>query len=249
MVDLALVHRFYGSFGTGREEEESKNLLQKLFIGLRIVKPTRLPFSVIQYRLTPTGVDVFSFTHPQDPLMMNLPESEVLNHLDVRDLELLRTVAPTFLHLIDKGPSNLRRTIRYYETGYSNIHEPELQFVVWMMGIEALFSNGDEPSRPEQIKQRIIDTIGQETDIYKDFKNRDLYAPDPLRVSEVLDSMFEMRNRLVHGSWVPADWFHKTIRQSISSQSLTLADILREAASFILRNGLLRTVLAEQDRA
>jgi hypothetical protein len=243
-IDLALVHRFYSSEHLGRKEEDSKSLLHKMFVCLRIIRPTRTAFAVVQYRKGEgETIHVQGFSVPPDPVILNLPESEVLNRLRVSDLALLGKIGPGFVTISENGPDNLRRAIRYYETGYSEIREADLQFTVWMMGIEALFSGGQDESEPETIKGRIIETIGAETDIYHEFEDRYLYATNPIRVKDVLDEMFRLRNRLIHGAWVPEDWFKRKMRNSISGEALTVADILREAASFILRRGIRRTLL------
>ena len=79
-IDYALVHRFSSSLYTqGEPEVSSQDLLHQLFVCLRVVKPTRTPFFVVQYQVIDGGQkDVFSFMEPQDALSLNLPESEVL---------------------------------------------------------------------------------------------------------------------------------------------------------------------------
>ena len=115
-----------------------------------------------------------------------------------------------------------------------------------MMGIEALFSYGDEPCAADTIKKRIAEVVGLDTDIYAEFEQRDLYAAKAVRVGEVLDEMFELRNRFVHGAWVPKPWFDREIRMAISGGPLTIADVVREAASFILRVGIQKRLLNYQ---
>jgi hypothetical protein len=243
-ITYALVHRFSSSaYFQGETEESSREIVHRLFVCLRVVKPTRTPFFYIQYQEIDGKKDVFSFVEPQDSLSLNLPESEVLNHLNIEDLLMLRRLAPTFLKAQREGPAHLRRAIRYYESGYVSTREADLQLTVWMMGIEALFSYGDEPCDVETIKARIADVVGLNTDIYKEFEQRDLYATEAVTVGEVLDRMFELRNRFVHGAWVPKAWFDQSMRMAISGGSLSIADVVREAASFILRSGIQHRLL------
>jgi hypothetical protein len=244
-IDYALIHRFSSSpHFQGEPEESSKDLLHQLLVCLRVVKPTRTPFFVVQYQVIDGGQkDVFSFMEPQDTLSLNLPESEVLNHLNIADLRRLRELAGPFLKVQKAGPGYFRRAIRYYETGYASLREADLQFTVWMMGIEALFSYGDEPCAVDTIKKRIAEVVGLDTDIYAEFEQRDLYATKPVKVGEVLDEMFELRNRFVHGAWVPKSWFDRQGRMAISGAPLTIADVLREAASFMLRAGIRNRLL------
>jgi hypothetical protein len=245
-IKYALVHRFSSSaYFQGETEESSRELVHRLFVCLRVVKPTRTPFSYVQYQVIDGKKDVFTFVEPEDSLSLNLPESEVLNHLNTEDLLMLRRLAPTFLRAQKEGPAHLRRAIRYYESGYVSIREADLQLTVWMMGIEALFSYGDEPCDVETIKARVADVVGLNTDIYEEFDQRDLYAAKPVRVGDVLDQMFELRNRFVHGAWVPKAWFDQNVRMAISGGTLTTADVVREAASFVLRSGIRHKLLNE----
>jgi hypothetical protein len=237
-AEVALVHQFRSGFVVGRDEEDSKNLLHKAFVCLRLVKPTRAAFSVAQYRKTKDGdLDVFSASWPTDvPLI--LPESEVLNQINANDLHQLKTLWPRFKDLRDSGPGYLRRATRYYETAYAELRELDLQFVTWVAGIEALYTQGEEPSPLSVIKERILESLGPVTDIYSDFERRSHYAPNPVFVKDVLDNMFELRNRFIHGAWAPKSWLDRPMRRAISGGTLALPDVLREAASFILRAGL-----------
>lgn len=244
-IRYALVHRFSSSaYSQGETEETSRELVHRLFVCLRVVKPTRTPFFYVQYQVIEGKKDVFTFVEPEDSVSLNLPESEVLNHLNIEDLRTLKELAPPFLKVQREGPAYLRRAIRYYESGYASIREADLQLTVWMMGIEALFSQGDEPCDTETIKTRIADVVGLGTDIYKEFDQRDLYAAKAVPVGDVLDRMFELRNRLVHGAWIPKDWFEQNVRMAISGAPLTIADVVREAASFVLRSGIRQRLLS-----
>lgn len=228
----------------GKDEEDSKDLLQKVFLCLRVVKPTRNRFSVVQYReMKRGGIDVFSVVWPAI-MRMNVPESEVLNSINLQDLQQLKLLWPSFRKMRDVGAPNLRRATRYYETGYDALWDVDLQFTTWMMGIEALYSDGDEPCSRDTIKSRILDSVGHNTDIYSEFEDRNLYAPDPVFVKDILDKMFELRDRFVHGAWTPKSWLEKPKRRAISGGLLTWPDVLREAASFILRTGVKRKLLA-----
>jgi len=241
---VGLVHEFQSGHITGKDEEDSKDLLQKAFLCLRVVKPTRARFSVAQYRrMKAGGIDVFSVVWPAIT-RMNLPESEVLNHIDSRDIQELKLLWPSFRRLRETGLPHLRRATRYYETGYDALWDVDLQFTTWLMGIEALYSEGDEPCTVNTIKSRIVESVGPNTDIYSQFEARNLYAPDPVFVKDVLDDMFELRDRFIHGAWTPKSWIDKPKRKAISGGLLTWPDVLREAASFILRAGIKKQLLS-----
>jgi len=244
-TDRALVHRFTSGFGMGKEEEDSKDLLLTAFACLRVVKPTRTPFSVVQYRRTRNGeIDVFSFIPPINALTMNLPRSEVLNRITASDLELLRRLWPRYRHSRESGPGHLRRATRYYETGYADLRDADLQFTTWVMGIEALFADGDEPLSTGPLKKRILGVIGAGTNIYEHLDHPS-YDPGPVKVGEVIDSMFELRSRIIHGAWAPKSWLNTPMRNDAAGTRLMLPDVVREAASFILRTGIQKKLLAD----
>ena len=244
-AEVALVHQFQSGFVTGKDEEDSKKLLQKAFQCLRVVKPTRTRFSVVQYRRTKDqAVDVISLVYPGTQLRINMPESEVLNQINGQDLDELKRLWPKFRDLRVSGPTHLRRAMRYYETGYDTITDQDLQFTTWVTGIEALYAYENEPCAVDLIKERILQSVGPETDIYEGMQGRSLYAPKPLFVKDVVDNLFELRHRFIHGAWAPKTWLEKPMRPAISGRALTLPDVLREAASFILRTGIQRRLLS-----
>src|SRR5580700_3774966 len=224
---VALVHEFKSGPLVGKDEEDSKNLLYKAFVCLRLVKPTRAAFSVVQCRKTRDGDrDVFSVSWPGD-LPLILPDSEVLNRINSDDLHELRAIWPRFKLLRDSGPAYVRRATRYYETGYASLRDLNIQFVTWVTGIEALYTRGEEPSPREIIKDRILESVGPATDIYRDFECESPYVPDPVLVKDIVDNMFELRDRFVHGSWAPKSWLDKPMRRAISGSTLALPDVLR----------------------
>lgn len=242
-MDCALLHRFFSPEGTGQKEQDSKNLVHKIFICLRLIKPTRTPFAVVQFKIKPDRQpDVFSFTEAADPASLLLPESEVLNRFFPGDLVELRDLLPKFFAVdTAQGAQHIRRAIRYYEAGYEEMRDPVLQFTVWMMGIESLFSMGEKQYEPDNVRERIRAEVGSQ-DIYRGFAHRDLYHAEVLEVGNVVDDLFRLRDLFVHGRWVPDQWVERHMRRSISGPNINYADVLRESASFILRVGLLKAL-------
>jgi len=240
LADMAygLVHGFKSEQVAEKSELESQDLVHQAFVCLRIIRPTRARFVAVQYELQEDGKPyVLRFTHP-DGNVVNVPESESLNRVRMRDLMDLRKLMPGFVRMYKSGPSSIRRAIRYYEAGYSEVRDPMLQFLVWMMGIQAAFQGDRIPTQTqEKLKQEIESEFGAR-DIYEDSTERDLYASEPLLVGSLLDDMFTLHDQFVHGAWIPDDFLNPKIRQSSSGQSVNRAEILRECASFLLRTRL-----------
>jgi hypothetical protein len=238
-ISFALVHGFKSELEAGESEFQSEALVHQLFVCLRIIRPTRARFLTIQYELEENGKPyVLKFTHP-DVNVINVPESEILNRVRMRDLLELRKLMPAFASVFVSGPAHVWRAIRYYEAGYADVRDPVLQFMVWMMGIEAAFQ-GDRLSirSEEDLKNEINLELGAR-DIYEDSAEREVYDLEPLLVNSLLDDLFSLRNDFVHGAWIPDSFLNHQVRLSIAGQSLNRADVLRECASFLLRTRLL----------
>lgn len=240
-TNVALIHRFKSPYGMGKQDEDSKDLLRTAFACLRLVKPTSTPFSVIQFRKTeqPSGDDQYSFSPPDKKVY--LPRSEVFNRITISDLEELRRSWPPYRKLRTLGPGHLRRATRYYETGYE-LKDGDIQFTTWVAGIEALYANGEEPCSADVIKARIFQAIGPETDIYRDLEYS-FYRPTSTSVKKVIDDIFELRNRFAHGAWAPPPWLQEGSSSAIGAP-VAWAEVLRDAANFILRTGLRNTLSA-----
>ena len=241
-MSYALVHGFIGDSRSGALESQEQ--VRHAFHCLRIVRPTRARFIAIQYEQQEDGRPyVLRFTNP-NVYVINMPESEVLNRVRLRDLANLRKLLPAFVKVSAGGTDNLLRAIGYYETGYSELREPRLQFLIWMMGVEAAYRPERSPIQDEEdLKHKIMADAGAR-DIYEDSAERDLYAVEPLLVGSLLEDMFSLRNELVHGGGIPAEFLHREVRKTASGRNLNHIDLLRECASFVLRNRLLSQLAA-----
>jgi hypothetical protein len=246
-ISTCLVNRFKSHWHVGLPEQESQQLLYKVFTCLRIVKPTRSAYRMVQFKLEESGgVDVFRFTHP-DRRELNVPDAETLNVINPKDIDALRKVISPFLHITKTGPDNLRRAIQLFEEGYSEVSDPALQLLVWMMGLDAAFAKGDEPLRRDVLLQTIEREVGFHRNIYEDSGGQEFIdVPSPLTVGETIHDLFKLRNHLAHGGWIDKDWAARKGRLSISGGTVPYADVLREAASFILRKSILSTLTAPQ---
>jgi hypothetical protein len=241
-MSYAIVHAFIGE--SRSTALESQDLVRHAFHCLRIVRPTRARFVAIQYEQQEDGRPyVLRFTNP-NVYVLNMPESEVLNRVRLRDLANLRKLMLAFVQVSASGPDNLHRAMGYYETGYSELREPRFQFLIWMMGLEAAYRPERTPIQDEEeLKNKIMAEAGAR-DIYEDSAERDLYAVEPLLVGSLLEDMFSLRNELVHGGGIPAEFLQRQVRTTASGRTLNHIDLLRECASFVLRNRLLSQLAA-----
>jgi hypothetical protein len=233
-VRVGLIHTFISGEHLGWPEKNSEDLLHEVFVCLRIVKPTRAVFSPIQARLLGEELELFSFTRPHR-WRSNTPESEALNVVAEPDIETLRSLLPQFLRLRSEGPSFFRRAVRFYEEGYSDIHDSVLQVIAWTIGIEAMCLEDGKwlPGRgsvPAQVAARIGDRGGAAAwgELSKDERPKASFGA-------LLADLFNLRDQIVHGSWIPEAWKTKFGRRSLDGSPLSYADLLRETAAAALR--------------
>lgn len=235
---FGLIHRFESSGHVGREESDSDAFAYKVFLCLRLIKPTKADFQRIQIKFLGNGeLEVFSFQHPS--IWPNIPDAESINDVDLKDILRLRTLLPRFLRLADVGPENVRRAVRHFNVGYSELRDPIVQIVVWTMGIESLFSEEDNFLPREELIARITETVGATTDIYQNSPMREYIGEKSFVVGALIPDLLRLRDRFVHGQWIPSDWKTRIGRHSLAGGPINYADVLREAASFVLRTGIL----------
>lgn len=241
-VRFALMHYFDSAGHMGREEADSNDFSFKAFLCLRLIKPTKANFEPIQIQFKDDGpkrIDVLSIAHPSI-IWPNVPESESINSITLKDVYKLKELLPAFLELAADGPENIRRAVRHFNAGYSEVRDPTIQLVVWCIGIESLFCIGNtEISEPDLVAQ-IDEAVGLKTNIYEASSiNEYIGSQTAVRVGDLIHDLFSLRNRFVHGGWIPSDWKSRYPRNSLSGEKVHYVDVLREVASFVLRRGIL----------
>lgn len=235
-ASVALVHRFESAGHIGKDEQESKSLLDGVIACLRIVRPTSARFQTIQLKYLPDGsVDVFRFTHPHDN-PPNVPRSDELNRIRLEDIARLQKAIQPFLGLADDGPDYVLRAARYFLVGYSEIYDPTAQILMWVAGIEAMLSKG-ETSVPSDTSDKLLEEIDPQWNIYED-SGAETFMRSTVRVADVAHDVFDLRNRLTHGGGVPDVWAKESSRPSFLG-SVEYAETLREASASILRKLLI----------
>jgi hypothetical protein len=240
----ALCHRFVSTMEIGMAESESLRLLETAFICLRIVKPTRARFCALQTRvLDADRLEIFSITHPKN-VPVNVPDIETTNQISLSDFRLFSRVIGAFLRVADDGPENLRRAIRYFEEGYSQTFDPIVQIILWTAGIESLFSKKNEAFPVSRSIEDIYELVAPELDIYGESSQREFVDLPALAVGKLLPDLFSLRDRLIHGGWIPEAWKTASARPSLSHAAIPYADVLREAATFVLRKAIVARLLS-----
>lgn len=241
-VKIGIVHRFFSEDHIGRTEADSQDKIHKAFIFLRLIRPTRERFSNIQLSLKNGQADVFSFAQPI-PVTPNTPNLQVFNTFHQHHLERLVRELPKFLWFATPPPLYRIRAVRFFEAGYAQVTDPLLQFVTWMMGIESFLTEDVAPLKSADLVRKIEKQIGAETNIYSD-SEFELFPskPTPLTVGEILPDMLKLRNQAVHGGPVPVGFDELTTTSPATHEAVHYVDVLREGASFVLRNLALKAI-------
>lgn len=231
-IKIGLVHRFESSGHIGREEEASKALVEGAAACLQILRPTRSRSQLIQLKFCEDkSVDVFRFTHPREN-PPNVPQSDVLNTIRPTDIGKLGTVLPAFLSLPKNGPDNVFRAVKNFLLAYSEIDEPFAQVLVWMAGIESMLSTKAEAPVTNR-RRTLLRRIDPTWNVYQDSATEEFTRAE-VKLGDIVDDLFHLRNRLVHGGWVPEAWQKREGRPAISG-AIEYAEMLREASASILR--------------
>jgi hypothetical protein len=237
---FALMHRFMSPGHVGKEESDSQDLIYRAFICLRLIKPTKDDYSYVQFRILENKkVDVFSFSR-ENKLPLNLPESELFNQINHSDLVSLRSLIGPFLANVDAGPINFRRSLRHYFLAYSEVRDPVVQLLILSMCIEQFYAGDEGPLSLDELLARIHGYIGLDSNIYEN-SDIEVVLPntEPVIIKNTIRDLFQLRNKLIHGQWVPANWLEIT-RVSAIPEYGNYADLLRSTASFVARKSLLR---------
>jgi hypothetical protein len=246
-IRYALVHRFQGTLAQGKEDEDSKSFMNHVFVCLRLVKPTRLPFQVVQGYLKQERPEIYGFTHPLIE-RINIPVTQSLNKIKAEDIKTLTAILPTFMDISRpefKG-LYLQRAIQFYEQGYSATADPTLQFVSWMIGVEAIISKGEKIEQ-SQLASMLRERFG-DIDI-KEPQWRDYFgkAHQPLLVGSQVENLMALRNALVHAQPVPPSL--RAMHDDYFGHKYELSAYLCAAAAMILQNAVLQEISALEPRS
>ncbi|MGA8086704.1 MAG: hypothetical protein WCA10_05310 [Terracidiphilus sp.] len=195
---VGIVHRFESSSHIGKEEHESKSLLEQISACLQILRPTRSRFQTIQLKfLSDSSTDIFRFSHPQETLP-NIPQSDILNTIRAIDIERLHTISPRFLKLAENGPENVVRAARYFLIGYSEIVDNFISSLVTSRIIK--HSKKNRLPTFSEVFSRFFDEEDEIVELAKSFEDNiegymEWIGPDELRVAR--DCFEEIRSRVL----------------------------------------------------
>lgn len=237
-ITHALVHHYSGYLGSDKEDQQSREFMQHVFVCLRLVKPLRRSFQYVQATEKPEGLDVYSFSQPPLNDLPLMPVTQTLNRLTLSDTQELTQILPKFM-LVSRpnGPLYLQRAIRFYEAGYSATTEPPLQLISWMIGIEAVLSKGGGQLESSELSKAVKKKYGK-INIKQPQWRPYLEKSAPLLVESEFDHLIEYRNCLVHARPLPD--YLRALHIDHLGRKHQLAEYLSAAAAMILQAAILQ---------
>jgi hypothetical protein len=239
-TQFALVHRYNPTSGIRgtKEDQDSTKLVRRLIELTHIIRPMRQNTSIIHGEQTEDGErTVTGFETPHE---IEVPEVQKLYHLRDKDVLLLKMLSTAFLEAMQGNAMKFRSSVFYHSAGRLVGHG-NARYLLWCSAIEALYTSHTRGNQGKRVAtNRIRAFLGPETPIYEPGDVPDLILEQPkLTVDEVVEAVYDVRNYIAHGEVIPDKYFVTPMRDGIDGDVSTI-EVLGEAASFIVRESLLR---------
>jgi hypothetical protein len=233
--ECALVHHYdEEEYFHTEAEQRSRELLSKVFIGLRIVRPSRIPYQYLHARVQSNGaLDPSAFSRAEVPLTV-LP-CDTWTPIRRKDADLLKAIAPTLLKAYAINCQPVKRAMRILETGYVSPFV-DVKQLMWVTGLESLFTSTTYNGASVAMN-RIRRFLGSKTQIYEQTDFPVTMSLPSLTLKNVLGDIYRVRNRLAHGEWVPEEFLK---RPGYAGGPKSYADVLVEATGVVLRLALIK---------
>lgn len=247
----AIVHRYDArpTFDENTKEyvletdlvKRSETLIRLLSACLRLIRPMRQSSNLIHGDIREDGsFDVHGFDTPSDPFV-EVPEAHKLLTLRNRDADDLKTYAPEFLRATRASFWKFHMAVQFHERGYFLPQDWKARYLMWCCAIESIYtSHNPEHQTSFVATARIKWFLGEDARLYEPVHHWDRLAfvkDCDLTVGQVVDELYVLRNYIAHGDKIP-DSFFDTARTDLVP--VTKAGVLTEAASYIIRNSLLK---------
>jgi hypothetical protein len=238
-VRFAIVCRYNDDYGSPdyRTDQTAEATVRLLGACLRLVRPMQQDAAFIGGKILPDStVHIQRFDIPVE---IGVPAVQRLFRLRNCDVTRLQRVAPIFMDAMRGEFWKFRSSIEFYDWGHFHHLYWKGRFSLWCSAIEALYtSNAPEHKGSLVAKERIKWFLGPEIPIYELGDIQEGQPGVTTTVGAAVDDLYELRNVIAHGDRTP-DKFWVTARIEYG-ENVTLAEMLTEAASRIIRASLLR---------
>jgi hypothetical protein len=248
-VRFALVHRYQPkpimvngeAIGEQERSGDSENLVRMLAACLRLIRPMRQRALLMsgKVRAEDDSFDVIGFDVP--PLhLLEVPDVQKLFKLRNRDADDLRTYAPSFLQAMRGQFWKFRMAVQFYELGHFQALDWKARYLQWCSAIESIYTSHSREHQGSLVAtSRIKWFLGEDTHIYAPGDISDLLEDPEIRIDQIVDDLYEMRNFMAHGDKIPDSFVTTNLRTGFNGP-VQKREVLLEAASFIVRASLLK---------
>lgn len=216
---------------------DDERLLYYLIAHLRIISPNRTTGSdKIKGNMTRKGFSISQYTYTVQPIF--LEDCEFGFEIGIPALESVKLWMPW----IEKFCREWRKyyplyiSMRLSEKAYLE-YELDIRHLLRVAAIEALFGS-EKVFGQNAVVPRVMRFVGQgqKVDLYHSYRSSFQHLPKLPLTERLISDMYRLRNKIAHGDAIPVDWKKGTERYAtMDHRPLTYVDILREAATAILR--------------
>jgi hypothetical protein len=239
-VKYALIYRYHPENVTTTDPNATLTLLSSC---LRLIRPMRQRSLVSVHGKVHADngtLDITGFDLAERQSGVEVVEAHKLSTLRDQDAETLRLLAPEFIRAIRGGFWKFRMAAQFHDLGYFQSYNWKPKFLLWCSALEALFTTHNRDHKGSRVaKARIKWFLGEQTRIYPQESWPYVIPHCALTIADVIDDLYVMRNYVAHGDKLPDPFFTTFPRQGING-GVTQAEALCEAASFIIRESLLK---------
>jgi len=236
----ALVHRFDPEKLSPHDLYEPLNLVASC---LRIVRPMRQGTLAVVHgiiRADNGKLDIRSFSLSERQTGVEVVEAHKLSTLRNQDAETLRQLASEFIRAMNGDFWKFRMAVEFHDRGYFESYNWKPRFILWCSAIESLFTSHNADHKGSRVaKARIRWFLGDNAPIYPLGGWPNTIPASELKVIDIVDDLYEMRNHLAHGDKLPDKFLTTCPREGING-GVKLAEVLSEAASFVVRESLMK---------
>ena len=227
--------------GEQDSDSDSEKLVKMLAACLRLIRPMRQRALLMRGKVLAGdgSFDVMGFDIP--PLhLIEMPDVQKFFHLRNQDADDLRTYAPHFLHAMRGEFWKFRMAVQFYELGHFQALDWKARYLQWCSAIESIYTSHSREHQGSLVAtSRIKWFLGAGTYIYAPGDISNLLQDPKIKIDQIVDDLYEMRNFMAHGDKIPDPYFTTTLRRGFNGP-VKKTEVLLEAASFIVRASLLK---------
>jgi hypothetical protein len=187
---------------------------------------------MVQGELDADGLHDFRFSHEHVPLVLEDAELSC-SDIGLEHLNKLKLWMPWIIRFEkdwrDSFP--LFISLHFSEKAYTE-EDPRIRNLLRVMALEALFASGSAFGK-KALVPRLPKFIGLRADLNAQYQSNWRADLGPLILSNVIQDVCTLRNKIAHGDTIPEAWLEMKCRKGVN-YVLCYADALREAATSML---------------